>query len=158
VKPTRQIAVLVSLLLAVVSCRKNAAQEKAAAEREPIIITQPGLGTLRCTVIGPAPSALPLDLPKAAAGGEVQYVFAVELNENGDTFANGKRIGEERAVLEMAREALAKNGDLRAIIRADAAVPHGRVLRMLDLLKQAGVSKIAFGVTPVPSVARSDAG
>ena len=31
--------------------------------------------------------------------------------------------------------------------KADSAVPHGRVIHVLDLLKQASVSKIAFGVT-----------
>ena len=47
-----------------------------------------------------------------------------------------------------------KSPDLRAILRADASVPHGRVIRVLDLLKQAGVTKIAFGVAtvaPAPS-------
>ena len=38
--------------------------------------------------------------------------------------------------------------DLRAVIKADAAVTHGRVIHVLDLLKQAHVNKIAFGVTP----------
>ena len=43
--------------------------------------------------------------------------------------------------------------DKRAVIRADTSVQHGRVIRTLDLLKQAGISKIAFGVTPVPAAA-----
>ena len=37
----------------------------------------------------------------------------------------------------------------RAVIKADSAVPHGRVIHVLDLLKTAKVAKIAFGVTPV---------
>ena len=35
-------------------------------------------------------------------------------------------------------------------VRADTTVQHGRVIRVLDFLKQAGVAKIAFGVSPVP--------
>ena len=35
------------------------------------------------------------------------------------------------------------------MIRADKTVQHGRIIRVLDLLKQAGVSKIAFGVAPI---------
>jgi len=35
-----------------------------------------------------------------------------------------------------------------AVIRADTTVQHGRVIRALDLLKEAGMSRIAFGVTP----------
>jgi biopolymer transport protein ExbD len=93
--------------------------------------------------------SVPLDLPKAAAGQEVQLVFGVELHANGDTIVDGKKLATDEAVLPLAREAQAKNPELRAIIRADTTVQHGRVIRALDLLKQAGVSKIAFGVQPV---------
>lgn len=93
--------------------------------------------------------SLPLDLPKAAQGQEVQLIFGLELHANGDTYADGKKLANEDAILPIAREAQAKNADLRAVIRADSTVPHGRVIRALDLLKQAGVSRIAFGVTPI---------
>lgn len=93
--------------------------------------------------------SVPLDLPKAAAGQEVQLVFGVELHANGDTIVDGKKLPSDDAVLPLAREAQAKNAELRAIIRADTTVQHGRVIRALDLLKQAGVSKIAFGVQPI---------
>lgn len=92
--------------------------------------------------------SLPMDLPKAAQGQEVQQIFGVDLHANGDMFVDGKKLGGEDALLPLAREAQAKNAELRAVIRADTTVPHGRVIRALDLLKQAGVSKIAFGVTP----------
>ena len=94
--------------------------------------------------------SLPMDLPKAAQGQDVQLVFGLELHANGDTLIDGKRIASDDAILPMAKEAQAKNSELRAVIRADTSVQHGRVIRALDLLKQAGVSKIAFGVSPVP--------
>lgn len=53
------------------------------------------------------------------------------------------------AILPLARAAREKNPELRAVIKADASVPHGRVIHVLDLLKQAQVSKIAFGVNPL---------
>lgn len=93
--------------------------------------------------------SLPLDLPKAAAGQEVQLIFGLELHATGETYVDGKKVANDDAILPLAREAQAKNADLRAVIRADTAVQHGRVIRALDLLKQAGVSKIAFGVSPV---------
>jgi len=93
--------------------------------------------------------AMPLDLPKAASGQQVQLVFGLELHASGDLYVDGKKVEADTAVLAMAREALTKNKDLRAVIRADKTVQHGRIMRVLDLLKQAGVSKIAFGVTPV---------
>jgi biopolymer transport protein ExbD len=93
--------------------------------------------------------SLPLDLPKAAQGQEVQLVFGLELRASGETLADGKVLDREESIVPAAKEALGRSPDLRAVIRADSAVPHGRVIRALDLLKQAGVSKIAFGVQPV---------
>ena len=94
--------------------------------------------------------SLPLDLPKAANGTDVQMIFGVELHSNGDTVVNGKKIGNDDAVLPLAKEELAKTPDLRAVIRADTTVQHGRVIKVLDLLKTGGITKIAFGVAPIP--------
>jgi hypothetical protein len=41
---------------------------------------------------------------------------------------------------------LPKNPDLQAIIAADKVVPHGSVVRMIDLVKRAGVRKFAINV------------
>ncbi|MCC6646527.1 MAG: biopolymer transporter ExbD [Polyangiaceae bacterium] len=95
--------------------------------------------------------SLPMDLPKAATGSEQQTIFSVELSAAGETVVDSKKVPGEDAILPLAREAHAKNTELRAVIKADSAVPHGRVIRVMDLLKQAGVAKVAFGVSPVPA-------
>ncbi len=94
--------------------------------------------------------SLPLDLPKAASGTDVQTVFSVTMAADGAT--------QDDAVLPLAEQAHQKNPDLRAVIKADSAVPHGRVIHVLDILKQGGVSKIAFGVTPVPPMVQAPGG
>ncbi len=94
--------------------------------------------------------SLPMDLPKAAQGQQIQLVFGVELRASGEIMVDGKKLASDEAIFPLAKEAYAKNNDLRAVIRADTAVTHGRVIRVLDLMKQAGVSKIAFGVSSVP--------
>jgi biopolymer transport protein ExbD len=94
--------------------------------------------------------SLPLDLPKAANGQDVQMQFGVELHAGGELLVNGNKLANDDAIMPLAKEQLAKTPDLRAVIRADTTVQHGRVIRVLDLLKQAGVAKIAFGVSPVP--------
>ena len=94
--------------------------------------------------------SMPLDLPKAANGQEIQMIFGVELHANGDTVVNGKKIAGDDAVLPLAKEELVKTPDLRAVIRADTTVQHGRVIKVLDLLKTGGITKIAFGVAPIP--------
>ena len=92
---------------------------------------------------------LPMDLPKAATGSEQQTVFSIELSAQGETVVDSRRVPNDEALLPLAREAHAKNAEIRAVIKADSAVPHGRVIRVMDLLKQAGVAKVAFGVSPV---------
>src|SRR5690606_13012840 len=95
---------------------------------------------------------MPMDLPKAASKTEeLQMVFSVELTEAGKTYVDSKALPTDDAALPLAQAALAKNPDLRAVIRADKAVPHGRVIHVLDLLKQAKISKIAFAVSPAPA-------
>jgi len=96
-----------------------------------------------------ASNSLPLDLPKAAKGETTQLVFGLEVQSNGDLYVDGKKLGDDKALIDEAKKGLAKNKDLRAVIRADKTVQHGRIIRVLDLLKQAGVSKIAFGVAPI---------
>jgi biopolymer transport protein ExbD len=96
--------------------------------------------------------SIPLDLPKAAEGKEVQVVFSVAMSADGKTEVDGKQLPNDDAILPLAIAAQEKNPELRAIIKADSAVPHGRVIHVLDLLKQGHVNKVAFGVSPVPPV------
>jgi biopolymer transport protein ExbD len=93
---------------------------------------------------------LPLDLPKAASGTEVQQVLGVSILGSGETRIDGERVDEE-AILERAKAARDANPELRVAIEAEGVVPHARVMHVLDLLRQAGVSRIGFGVIPYPA-------
>jgi biopolymer transport protein ExbD len=92
---------------------------------------------------------MPMDLPKSASGEEVQNVFSVELTTDGSTRVDSTPVTSDEAIAELARQAKARNKDMRVVIRADKKVEHGRVIRVLDILKQAGLAKFAFGVAPV---------
>ncbi len=92
--------------------------------------------------------SVPLDLPKAASGSDIQTVFSIVLAADGSSQVDGTAIPNDDAILGKAKAAREKNPELRAVIKADSAVTHGRVIHVLDLLKQAQVAKIAFGVTP----------
>jgi biopolymer transport protein ExbD len=96
--------------------------------------------------------SVPLDLPKAASSSDIQVVFSIVLAADGSAQVDSAPVPNDDAIFAKAREAHAKNAELRAVIKADSSVTHGRVIHVLDLLKQAGVSKIAFGVTPVPPI------
>jgi len=96
--------------------------------------------------------SIPLDLPGAASGTDVQTVFSIALGADGQTQVDQHSVQGDDAILSLANDAHTKDPQLRAVIKADSAVPHGRVIHVLDLLKQAHVAKIAFGVTPAPAV------
>lgn len=96
--------------------------------------------------------SVPLDLPKAATGTDVQTVFSVVLAADGTTMVDSTKLANDDAILPLAKGAHDKNNELRAVIKADLSVPHGRVIHVLDLLKQAQVQKIAFGVSPTAPV------
>jgi biopolymer transport protein ExbD len=92
--------------------------------------------------------AMPMDLPSAATGGEVQEVFSVSLAATGSTQVDGAACPDDATLLRLSRAAQARNTELRAVLRADGSVPHSRVMRTLDILRQAGVGRIAFAVVP----------
>ena len=97
--------------------------------------------------------SVPLDLPKAAKGTDIQTVFSIVLAADGTTQIDSEKVANDDAIFARAKKAHDGNPELRAVIKADAAVTHGRVIHVLDLLKQAEVGKIAFGVQPTAPVA-----
>lgn len=96
--------------------------------------------------------ALTVELPPAASGNDVQEVFSIVLTVGGATQLNGEVLADETALLTRARAVQLANSEVRAVIKADGAVRHDRVMHVLDVLKQAGVTRIGFGVVPAPAV------
>jgi biopolymer transport protein TolR len=92
--------------------------------------------------------AVPLDLPHAAHGEEVQVVLSVVMPVQGAILVNGAAVPDDGALVDGARRALAGDPELRAVIQADGSVPHRRIVHVLDLLRDAGVTRIAFGALP----------
>jgi len=97
------------------------------------------------------PTSIPLELPRAASGStEVQTMMSIELAANGATVVDSKGQPSDDAIFDLAKNAHERNPELRVVIRADTSVQHGRVIHVLDLLKQAGVAKIAFATAAAP--------
>jgi biopolymer transport protein ExbD len=89
--------------------------------------------------------ALPLDLPRAATSEELQVVLSVIVPPSGAVLLNGASVDDDAAFLARARDALARDADVRAVINADGGTAHRRVIHALDLLRQAGIARVAFG-------------
>jgi biopolymer transport protein ExbD len=94
--------------------------------------------------------ALVVDLPKAASGQAVQEILAVEVTAAGGVRVDGAPLGSDDELIDKARAGLKRTRELRAVIQADTAVPHGRVVHVLDRLRQAGIVKVGFGVATAP--------
>lgn len=92
--------------------------------------------------------AVPLDLPTASEGSEVQIIFSVLLPLDGSIYINGGRISGLDELERRARAELKERPDLRAVIQADGAVPHQQIISALNSLKRAGLSRVAFGALP----------
>jgi biopolymer transport protein ExbD len=88
--------------------------------------------------------SVPLDLPEASQGEELSTIFAVSLPKSGELLVDGQPLAQG-ALVERAKRALAKDKTLRAVIQADGDVPHRRVIDVLDRLKEAGLTRVAFG-------------
>lgn len=96
--------------------------------------------------------AIPVDLPRAATGGEVQHIFTVAIGSDGALRVDGASVEGDRALLDAARTSASQNPELRAVINADGAVPHRNVMHVVDIIRQAGIARIAFGVEPTKPV------
>ena len=96
--------------------------------------------------------AIAFDPPKVAPSSATAMpgVLSIVVTSDGAMSVDGKAASDDDAFLGLAREARRGDADVRAVIKADAAAAHGRVIHVLDLLKRAGIARIAFGVTPVP--------
>lgn len=148
----------ISVLVLLVACSREKPLRVACESGDPAaceaLATQYGARAAELCMKGDAaspacaavPRSVPLDLPKASTGGELQTVMSVFLLADGKALVDDKPLPNDDAVLPIAMAAHEKNPELRAVIKADASVTHGRVIHVLDLLKQAQISKIAFGV------------
>lgn len=91
-------------------------------------------------------AAIEVDLPKAATGRETQpTTLSVTLTRQGDLYLNDRPTSEE-ALAAHVRTELNRNPNLQALISADTELPYGRVVWLIDLIKQLGVRRYALNV------------
>lgn len=87
-----------------------------------------------------------VNLPQAASGDQTApSKLNIALTADGRINMNGVFV-DEAAVQARALEEVSKNPEVQAIISADKAVPHGRVVGLLDIVKSSGVKKFAISI------------
>jgi biopolymer transport protein ExbD len=88
-----------------------------------------------------------VDLPKAASTADktVQGPVMVTMDKEAKLFLDGIEITQESLITKM-KEAVAKDKDARAIISADQSLNYGKVMGVIDLVKEAGIGKFALNI------------
>lgn len=92
---------------------------------------------------------IPLDLPKAKTAGATQTVLNVSIDAQGGVLANGSKVRDDAELKSRARAALRDNPELRTVISASESARHGEVMHVLDTVRDAGITKVAFAADRV---------
>jgi biopolymer transport protein ExbD len=93
-------------------------------------------------------SKIKVDIPQASSGdsGTSSEPFQVTVNEEGYIFLGGGPVSESDLKTQAEVE-VKKNSGVEAILTADKNLGYGQVVRVIDMLKGAGIQKIAISTT-----------
>ncbi len=100
-------------------------------------------------------SSIKLDLPKtdAAKASEAPRFVTLVVDKAGQIFLDDKPITLEALKTSLSRTA-SKNPDTEVQLRADEAVPYGKIVEVMGAAQKAGLNRIGFVAdTPIASPA-----
>ena len=90
-------------------------------------------------------SSIRLDLPRtgAASPSDAPQFVTLVVDKTGQAFLNDKPVTQAELATALAQTA-ARNPDTEVQLRADQAVPYGRVVQVMGAAQQAGLNRIGF--------------
>jgi biopolymer transport protein TolR len=90
-------------------------------------------------------SSIKLDLPKtgAAKPGDAPQSITVVMDAAGQTYLKDQLVALDVLARQLAATALA-NPQAEVLLRADKLVPYGRIVEVMGVAQQAGLSRIGF--------------
>ena len=99
-------------------------------------------------------STIRLDLPRtdAAKVMEVPRFVTLVVDKSGQAFLNDKPMPLEELAKKLTQTAR-QNPDTEVQLRADEAVPYGRVVEVMGVAQKAGLSRIGFVAEPAAGLA-----
>lgn len=88
-----------------------------------------------------------VDLPRAANTNDktLQGPVMITLDKDANVFLDGAPSDTANLLVKM-KEAVEKDKDVRAIISADQSLNYGKVMNIIDLVKEAGIAKFALNI------------
>ena len=101
-------------------------------------------------------SSLKLELPKtdAAQPGDTPQFIAVALDKEGRLFFGDEPVDAAGFALRVGAAAR-RNPQTEVQLRADRAVPYGRVAELIGTVQKAGLTRIGFVTEPAPAASGS---
>jgi biopolymer transport protein TolR len=96
-------------------------------------------------------SSIKLDLPKtdAAQTSTVPKFVTVVIDKSAQVFLNDQKT-DLTALADSLKKSAAANPDTEVQLRADDAVPYGRVVEVMGVAQKAGLNRIGFIAQPTP--------
>jgi biopolymer transport protein ExbD len=99
-------------------------------------------------------ASLKVELPRAASGGgRVESTLNLLYNRQGELFMNGEKLPSIGAAAGRIRAESRQNPKVQAVISADRGVEYGRVVEIIDVVKQNGVASFALDIERGPAPA-----
>jgi len=87
-----------------------------------------------------------VNLPKATSGEDsIPSQLNITVASNGRTLLNGRAVVDEEIKI-FANNLSKSHPNAQAIITADKAITHGRVVTLIDIVKTAGIKKFAITI------------
>ncbi len=90
-------------------------------------------------------SSIRLDLPRsdAAQPGEVPQFVTLVVDKSGQAFLDDQPVSAGELARKLAQSAT-RNPDTEVQLRADEAVPYGRIVEVMGIAQKAGLNRIGF--------------
>jgi biopolymer transport protein TolR len=90
-------------------------------------------------------SSIRLDLPRsdAAQAHEVPQFVTLVVDKSGQAFLNEQPVTAGQMAQSL-RQSAARNPDTEVQLRADEAVPYGRIVEVMGIAQKAGLNRIGF--------------
>lgn len=93
--------------------------------------------------------ALPVNLPTATTANSenARDLVSLTVDKSGLAYLNAQPVGDQELITSL-RAARATNVEVRVTISGDREARHGDVIRVLDLVRSAGIQKVGFEIRP----------
>jgi biopolymer transport protein ExbD len=89
-----------------------------------------------------------VNLPTAAVGSSSKKgIVDISVDKSGNTFLDKRPVADNELVLTLA-SAQKADPNLRVFISGDRDARHGQVIHVLDMVRSAGIDKVAFEIRP----------